>query len=158
MPEIEMMVSLIIPDNTALTSINVLHKMGYHKLLHLKREAYYKFTYEGDSKSFSEKISNVDILVNNNKHSVKFKKQSETFGDSKTRILIKEIDDSGQSILSTLKNRFGFKNLKKVETGTIWALAIDDKPENITSIAWDIARKLFYNKHYQTAEILHNKQ
>lgn len=157
MPEIEMFVSQIIPDNTAITAVNVLRKIGYHRLLNLKREVYYMFTFDGETKSFSEKISEVDILVNANKNRVKFKKPDEGFGDTKTRILVKNLDDNCHDLFLALRNRLGFKNIRKIERGILWTVAVDDKPENVTSVAWEIARKLLYNRHYQTAEILANR-
>lgn len=157
MPEVEMFVSLVIPDNTAITASNTLKRMGCSKILNLKREIYYKFNFNGDTKVFENKISKVDLLVNHNKHKVEFKKPDEPFPDGRIRILVTDTENnsnSSSSILSSLKNSAGMKNIKKMETGTLWILAIDDKPENVMPYAWDIARKLLYNKHYQKAEIL----
>ncbi len=154
MHETEMYVSLVISDNTALTAANVLRKMGYHNLLNLKREAYYKFTFEGDSKSFSQKIAKIDILVNANKNRVFFKSPDDKFADARPRILVREKDDNCNELLFTIKNRLGLKNIRKMERGIVWTIAIDDKPENVTPKAWEIARRLLYNKHYQTAEII----
>jgi hypothetical protein len=157
MPEIEMFVSLVIPDNTAITAAAVLRKMGYSKLLNLKREVYYRFSFNGSVRSFTDKIAKVDILVNANKNRVRFKKPGEGFGDRKIRVLVKNTGDSCADVLSTLRNRLGFRNIRKMERGTIWLFAIDDKPENVTPIAWEMARKLFYNRHYQAAEIISRK-
>ncbi|KHO46489.1 MAG: hypothetical protein QS98_C0003G0097 [archaeon GW2011_AR3] len=154
MPEIEMMVSLVIPDNTAITATNVLRKMGYSKLLNIKREEYYKFTFDGDSKSFADKISKVDIIMNFNKHRAVFKKPQDPWGDRRPRILVKDKGDMGSKLAGTLKHQLGVAKIKKVEKGILWTLAIDEKPENVAALAWEMARKLLYNRHYQTADIV----
>ncbi len=154
MPEIEMFVSLVIPDNTAITAQHTLKKMGYGKLLNIKREVYYRFSFNGDLHAFQKKVSQIDILANHNKNRVEFKKPNQPFPDNRTRILVKNTGDRASGLFHSLKGSMGLTGLKKVETGTLWILAIDDKPENVTPLAWDIARKLLYNKHYQTAEIL----
>ena len=154
MPEIEMMVSLVIPDNTAITAANALRKMGYTKLLNLRRESFYRFSFDGDIPSFEKKVGKIDTLVNYNKNRAEFKKPDEKFFDNRPRILIQNLGDSGKTLCHSLKSSFGLKSLKKVETGILWTFAIDDKLDNITPMAWEMARKLLFNKHYQNAQIL----
>ena len=68
-----MVVSLKMPDTTAITALQTLQKLGFNKIKNVKRADYYKFLIEGDEEQFKNKISKVDILVNANKHAFQFK-------------------------------------------------------------------------------------
>ena len=141
--ETELIVRLIISDNTAVTAFYTLEKMG-HKLKGLKRENYYKFYVDGNEKEFIKKIGKVDILVNYNKNSYTIKKPDEKFEDNNfinIRILVKNIDDNAFSLLSTLKERLGFKNIKKIEKGVLWTLSFDSA-ENAKNQTEEIAKTL----------------
>ena len=118
---VEMIVSLKVPDTTAITALQTLNKIGFIKIKDVKRADYYKFLIEGDEEQFKNKISKVDILVNANKHSYDFSVQK---GNS-INILVKNINGDGSGILSTLKDRLGFKNIKNVEKATLWSLSVD---------------------------------
>lgn len=153
--ETELIVRLIIPDNTAVTAFYTLEKMG-HKLKGLKRENYYKFYVDGNEKEFIKKIGKVDILVNYNKNSYTIKKPNEKFEDNNfinIRILVKNIDDNAFSLLSTLKERLGFKNIKKIEKGVLWTLSFDSA-ENAKNQTEEIAKNLLVNENYQEYSII----
>ena len=99
-----MAVSLKVPDTTAITALQTLQKIGFNKIKDVKRADYYKFSVEGDEEKFREKISKVDIIVNANKHSFEFSVKK----DNNIKLLVKNINDGGNGLLSTLKNRLGF--------------------------------------------------
>ena len=147
---IEMIVSLKVPDTTAITALQTLQKLGFKQIKEIKRADYYKFLIEGDIEKFKNEICKVDILVNANKHSYDFSIQK---GDS-INILVKSINDDGSGILSTLKNRLGFKNIKNVEKATLWGLGIDSDEKEARSIAEKAAKELLVNENYQEYEIL----
>ena len=147
---VEMIVGLKVPDNTAVTALQTLQKIGFNKIINVKREDYYKFLIEGDENKFKEKICKVDILVNANKHSYNFLIQK----DTTTKILVKNINDDGSEILSTLKNRLGFKNIKKVEKAILWSLSIDADEKEARKIAEKAAKELLVNENYQEYEVL----
>ena len=147
---IEMIVSLKVPDTTAITALQTLQRIGFNKIKDVKRADYYKFSIEGDEDKFKEKISKVDILVNANKHSCDFLIKK----DGNAQILVKNINDEGSGILSTLKKRLGFKNIEKVEKATLWSLAIDSNEIEAKKIADRAAKDLLVNEHYQEYTIL----
>ncbi len=162
MPTIEMFVSLKVPDNAAITAFNTLKKMGCGKLKNLERSDYYKFDVKGGFDDFKEKISNVDILVNANKHKHSFeldnnKKNKNNLKnqknkDKKINVLVQDLDN-GIGLLSTLKERLGFYNIKKLEKGILWTMHFDKKT-NAEKIAPDIAKNLLMNENYQKYRIL----
>ena len=150
MPQtVEMIVSLKVPDTTATTALQTLQKIGFNKIKNVKRADYYKFTIKGDADSFKKKICKVDVLVNTNKHSYNFSVPK----GNETKILVKNINDGGSSILSTLKNRLGFKGIKKAEKSVLWSLAIDDG-KKAKKIADKVAKELLVNEHYQEYKII----
>ncbi|MBS3114422.1 phosphoribosylformylglycinamidine synthase subunit PurS [Candidatus Woesearchaeota archaeon] len=147
---VEMIVSLKVPDTTAITALQTLQKIGFNKIKSVKREDDYKFLIEGDDKNFKDKICKVDILVNANKHSYEFSISKE----NDIKILVKNINDDVSGLLSTLKNRLGFKNIKKVEKAILWSLTIEAEEKEAKEIADKAAKELLVNEHYQEYEIL----
>ena len=145
---IEMIVTLKVPDATAITALQTLQRMGFSRIKGLKRAEYYKFQVENDLEKFKQQISKVDILVNANKHFYDFSIK----GNNNIKILVKNTDDDGSGLLATLKNRLGFKNIKKAEKGTLWSLDID--ADNPAKIAESAAKDLLVNEHYQEYVIL----
>ncbi len=147
---IEMIVSLKVPDTTAITALQTLQKIGFDKIKKVKKSDFYRFSFEGDEKKFKEKISKVDILVNANKHSFDF-----SIGkDNYTKLLVKNINDDGSGLLATLKNRLGFDNIKKVEHAVLWGLLIEAEEKEAGKIAEKAAKDLLVNEHYQEYLIL----
>ena len=146
----EMIVSLKMPDTTAITALQTLQKLGFNKIKDVKRSFWYKFSVEGNLENFKNKISKVDILVNANKHSFDF----EIKKDNYVKILVKNIDDDGSGLLSTLKSRLGFSNLRKAESGVLWSLLIDANEKESGKIAEKAAKDLLVNEHYQEFAVL----
>jgi len=146
---IEMIVSLKVPDTTAITTLQTLQKIGFEQIQDVKRADYYKFLIDGDTEKFKDKISKVDILVNANKHFFSFSMKK----NDNVLVLVKNIDD-GSGILSTLKNRLGFNNIKKVEKAVLWSLEIDAEENEARKIAERAAKDLLVNENYQEFEVL----
>ena len=152
---IEMIVSLKMPDTTALTALQTLQKIGFNKISGVKKSDYYKFTIEGDVEQFKNKISKVDILVNANKHSFDFDlKKNAVPQDCIFFILVKNINGEESGFLSTLNNRLGFKNIKKAERAVLWNLTIDAGQKEARKIAENAAKDLLVNENYQEYVIL----
>ncbi len=147
---VEMTVSLKVPDTTAITALQTLQKIGFNKIDDIKREDYYNFLIEGDDKKFKEKICKVDIIVKANKHSYDFSIKKNNI----IKLLVKNINDDGSSILATLKNRLGFRNIKKVEKAVLWSWKINANENEARKIAEKAAKELLVNEHYQACKIL----
>lgn len=147
---IEMVVCLKVSDTTAITALQTLHKLGFNKIKDLKRYFYYSFDIDGDEETFKNKISKVDILVNANKHSFDFGIKNDDF----TKVLVKNTDDDGSGLLSTLKNRLGFDNIRKAESAVIYGLQIDADEKEARKIAEKAAKDLLVNEHYQEFKVL----
>ncbi|MAH02012.1 hypothetical protein CMO87_02155, partial [Candidatus Woesearchaeota archaeon] len=127
---VEMFVSLKVPDNIAITAFNTLKRMGYNKLKKLERSDYYKFGVKDNIEEFKRQISNTDILINSNKHKYNFdlnnnaNNKKNNIKYKKINILVQDLDN-GNSLLSTLKERLGFTNIKKLEKGILWTMYFD---------------------------------
>ncbi len=147
---IEMIVSLKVPDTTAITALQTLQRIGFDKIKGVKRADYCKFFIEGDEEKFKSQICRADILVNANKHAYDFSVKK----DSTIKILVKNINDDGIGIISTLKNRLGFTSIKKVEKATLWSLIIDADENEARKIAEKAAKELLVNENYQEFKIL----
>ncbi len=157
-----MIVSLKVPDTTAITALHTIQNIGFKEVTDVKREEYYKFSIEGNQEvieKFKDGICKVDMLVNANKNFYSFsvkKEYQETQAHnnvSNVRILVKNLDD-GDGLLKILKKRLGFKNIKEFEKGTLWTLYIDSNKtksnkKNIQNIAKDVAEQLLANTNYQ---------
>ena len=147
---VEMVVSLKVPDTTAVTALQTLQKLGFNRIHDVKRSDYYKFLIEEYADKFKEKIRKVDIIVNVNKHFFEFSIQK----SADIKILVKNIDDDGNSLLSILKSRLGIKGIKKAEKSTLWSLKIDSNEKEARKIAERAAKELLVNENYQECSIL----
>jgi phosphoribosylformylglycinamidine (FGAM) synthase PurS component len=154
---VEMIVSLKIPDNLAITAFNTLMRMEYKQLKKLERSDYYKFDVKANVKEFKDKICNVDMLVNANKHEYNFKMDNNKTNKKNIRskrinVLIQDIDN-GAGLLSTLKERLGFDNINELEKGTLWTMYFD-KNVNGKKTAIGITKSLLMNDNFQRYKLL----
>ncbi len=151
----EMIVSLKAPDNAAITAFNTLKRTGY-KLKKLERSDYYKFDVKDNVENFKKQISNTDILVNSNKNKFSFAMEENNKNQKnnikKIDILVQDLDN-GNNLLSTLKERLGFINIKKLEKGILWTMHFDKK-SNAKKIAVNITKNLLMNGNYQRYKII----
>src|SRR3989344_3503695 len=127
---VELVVSLKMPDATAITALQTLQKLGFNKIKDAKRSFYYKFTIDGNEEDFENKKDNY------------------------VKVLVKNTDDDGSGILSTLKDRLGFNNIKKVESAVMWGLLIDGNEKEAGKTAEKAAKDLLVNEHYQEFTII----
>ncbi|MDP6265698.1 MAG: hypothetical protein QF584_02920, partial [Candidatus Woesearchaeota archaeon] len=142
--------------NVAITTFNTLKRMDYKKLKKLERSDYYKFDVKDNIEEFKKQISNTDILINSNKNKFSFSIDDNNKDNikkyKKINVLVQELNgDNG--LLSTLKERLGFENIKKLEKGILWTMYFDKKT-NAKKIAVDITKNLLMNENYQKYKIL----
>ncbi len=152
---VEMFVSLKVPDNVAITAFNTLKRMNYRQLKKLEKSDYYKFDVKNNVENFKKQISNTDILVNSNKNKFSFSLGKNNISNKnykKINVLIRDLDD-GKGLLLTLRERLGFKNIKKLEKGILWTMHFD-KNVDAKNIAVDITKNLLMNENYQKFTIL----
>jgi len=145
---IEMLVNLKVPDNVAITAFNTL-KRNYKELKKLERSDYYKFDIKNNVDDFKKQISNVDILVNSNKNKFSFSIEKNS---NIINILVQDLDN-GAGLLSTLKERLGFKDIKNLEKGILWTMYFDKKAKS-EKISVDITKNLLMNENYQKYKII----
>jgi phosphoribosylformylglycinamidine (FGAM) synthase PurS component len=144
MAKVELFVGLKIPDTTGITAFHTLESMDYD-IKKLKRLIYYKFDVDGDADKFAKKVNKVDVLVNANKNTFANKLNKE---DGAFYVMVKDIGDKCEGLLSTLKHRLGLKEIKSMEKGVLWALFVDSEEK-----AKEIAKKLLYNENYQEIKV-----
>lgn len=160
MSRVELVVELVVPDATSITAFNTLKRMGFRELSYLKRSDYYNFNVSEPIEKFSKKIGRVDILVNSNKHRFFTKEENKPFAVEESdgysvHVLVKSIENDSVGLLSTLRNRLGFKQVKSMEKGTLWTLGIMiHSKEEASKIAEYITKSLLYNQHYQKYKIM----
>ncbi|HIH05049.1 TPA: hypothetical protein HA372_01045 [Candidatus Woesearchaeota archaeon] len=141
MSTVEMLVGLKIPDGTALSAKQALREMGFAELGGLARYAYYSFDIEGDAGQFREKISDADILVNANKHTVSFEVPTEGIN-----VLVQD-KEKPIGLMNTLRERLGMKEIRGMDAGTLWVLSIEGNARKES--ARKMAEELLANVHYQ---------
>ncbi len=153
MADLELFVSLKIPDTTAITAFHTLERMGFSKLKKLSRKDYYYFDIEDDEKEFKSRICKVDTLVNANKHRYEFSLSEKKEDYAVINVLVTNSDDDGSSLISQLRS-FGIENINKASKGVLWTLGIDADKEEAKLIAENIAKELLSNEHYQEYKLL----
>ena len=138
-----MLVSLKIPDATALSALQALHEMGFKRLKSLERSIHYEFQVSGDERKFQESIKKADILVNSNKHTATFSVQKNI---KKIAVLVED-REQGSAMLSNLRERLGFSQIKTMRSGVLWMFSINGK--NPKDLAKKMTKELLSNPHYQ---------
>lgn len=146
MTKVEMMVSLKIPDATALTAERTLKEMGFKELTQLHRAAYYEFEISGNREKFQDTIAKVDILVNANKHMVAF--QRPQWG---VHVMVMD-REQGDGLKKNLVKRLGIKGLQSVRQGALWIF--DIKGKNQKGLAIKMTKELLANIHYQEYRVV----
>lgn len=136
----EMIVTLKIPDTTAITAYKTLREMGFDNLKTLRRANFYHI--EGDVKE--EDLKKIDVLVNVNKNEVQFKLEKK---EGKHYVLVQD-KEQGNGLLNTL-HKLGLGIITKIEKGTLWVLEGVSKEEAIK-----ITEELLANRHYQAYKFL----
>ena len=153
LPTAELFISLKVPDNVAITAFHTLERMGYSQLKKLERKDYYRFEFSGDKKRFEREISQVDILVNANKHRFSFSLGTGIKNnESSVNVLVQDLED-GSGLLKTLKERLGIKGIKKMEKGVLWTMYFASIMD-AENIATGITKSLLMNENYQKFRVL----
>ncbi|MEK6808734.1 MAG: hypothetical protein AABY14_03545 [Nanoarchaeota archaeon] len=158
--QVEILVELKIPDTTAITTFQILKRIGYNRLTKVRRMEYYKFSINGSLETFTKEIIKADPIINVNKHRYYIQKKfSWNFffqGDKElvVSILVKNIKKEIR-LLGILKNRLGLNQIKDMESGILWGLYFENTNKIVArKLSIEIAKKLLVNENYQRFEIL----
>lgn len=117
---IELIVKMIITDNTAVSVHNALS----HLNIPVSVSRYIHYEIEGDinnHEDFIKNLSETDVLFNSNKeHLVTLEKDL-----PELHYLIRPREDLiGRQKLETLTQRFGYKNIDKISRGVLWNVSV----------------------------------
>jgi phosphoribosylformylglycinamidine synthase len=112
------MVSTIIADNEAISVERCIKKLGFD--VKIKKYVHYEISAQKDFDLAA--VLKTDVLFNPSKEYIStIKKNEEGF-----RFLVRNLDDiHGQSILQTLQQRFGLKDLQHISKGVVWEININ---------------------------------
>lgn len=152
MTTLELFVSLKVPDNVAISSYQALSRMGFSGVKKIERKTYFKFELTGNVKDFKKKITQVDLIVNANKHKYDFSLNESDYNFKKLNVLVQNLEN-GSGLLTILKERLGFKNIKKIEKGILWTLYFE-KQSNAEEITNEITKNLLMNDNYQKFRVM----
>ncbi len=175
MREIELLVTLKIPDVTALTAANTIRRrLGYaERLLALKRADYYRLELETETEQaacdlVTDLAQRTNHFVNPNKHAFTVRTARQrltppsTNGAFEVEVLITDAEgdrapDLEQALAS---DRIAQGRVKAVHVGVLWTLTLRaDSPQEAVELARDIAitrardRGLLANPHFQSVQI-----
>jgi phosphoribosylformylglycinamidine (FGAM) synthase PurS component len=175
MYEIELLVTLKIPDVTALTAANTIRRrLGYaERLVSLQRADYYRLEIEAESEAVAldlvrELAQRTNHFVNPNKHSFTVRPFEQRVsppsrdGDFEVEVLTTdaERDRSGDLEAALSSDRLAQGHVKTVRTGVLWALRLRaERPQEALEMARDIAitrardQGLLANPHFQAVRI-----
>jgi phosphoribosylformylglycinamidine synthase len=114
----EVLVSTIIADNEAISVERCIKKLGFD--VKVKKYVHYEISAQNDFDL--DVVLKTDVLFNPSKEYISTtKKNSGGF-----RFLVRNLDDvHGQSTLQTLQQRFGLKNLQRINKGVVWEININ---------------------------------
>ena len=170
----ELVVSLKIPDVTALTAANAIRRrLGFaEKLRELHRADYYRLELEVADRASAERLvremaEQTNLFVNPNKHvfEVRFPEDRDgggaTDGERVVNVLVTSPDDtSGEGLAATLRGHLGYDAVRSVATGVLWTLRLAaDSDEAARAMAEEIAvtrsqsQGILMNPHFQEIEV-----
>ncbi|MHC1632079.1 MAG: phosphoribosylformylglycinamidine synthase subunit PurS [Methanotrichaceae archaeon] len=154
--KIYLRVWLKIPDaETATVKNTLVRRMGYGKVLaNLARERLWSIDV-GDVKDPLELANKMAReLVNENKENYKASVDSLEFDEEYVPVKVGLHIEDGEAttVMSRLRNRWGFDMVKSVERSVVWKLYLNsDDPQDL---AREIAESLLINPHKDFYEIL----
>jgi len=175
MYEVELLVSLKIPDVTALTAANTIRRrLGYaERLPALRRADYYRLEVDAETEQAARDLvtdlaQRTNHFVNPNKHvfTVRMAQRRltppSTDGAFQVEVLITDAEsDRASEIEQALANdRIAQGRVKAVHVGVLWTLTLRaDSPQEALELARDIAitrarnQGLLANPHFQSVQI-----
>ncbi len=174
MISVELVVSLKIPDVTALTAGNAIRRrLGYEdELSALDRADYYRIDLDVDDREAAEALATemaeeTNLFVNPNKHVYELRFAEDRGanagqdGEWLVNVLVTSPDDSsGEGIASALTDRHGYDQVAGVETGVLWSMHIaGDSEDAAREIAENItvtrsqSQGILINPHFQEYEM-----
>jgi phosphoribosylformylglycinamidine (FGAM) synthase PurS component len=173
MISVELVVSLKIPDVTALTAGNAIRRrLGYEDALKaLDRADYYCLELDVEDREAAEALvsevaEETNLFVNPNKHVYEVRFPEDRTGVSEdgewlVSVLVTSPDDSsGEGIASALNGRLGYREVQSVVTGVLWTMRIAaDSEDAAREIAEAItvtrsqSQGILMNPHFQEYEM-----
>ncbi len=172
---IELLVTLKIPDVTALTAANsIRRRLGYsERLTSLQRADYYRLELEAESEAAAldlvrELAQRTNHFVNPNKHAFTLRPFDQRVsppsrdGDYEVEVLTTdaESDRSADLEAALAGDRLAQGRVQAVHTGVLWNLRLRaDSPQEAVAMARDIAvtrardQGLLANPHFQAVQI-----
>ena len=175
MHDIELLVTLKIPDVTALTAANTLRRrMGYaERLVGLRRADYYRLEVEGESEEAARELvtelaQRTNHFVNPNKHIfitrlAEPRVQPPAMDTGyQVEVLITDAasDRSGDIEQAMGHDPLAAGKVRAVHTGVLWTLALKaESPQQALAWARDIAvtrsraQGLLANPHFQSVQV-----
>lgn len=175
MHKVELLVTLKIPDVTALTAANsIRRRLGYaERLLALKRADYYRLELETETEQaavdlVTDLAQRTNHFVNPNKHAFTVRTAQQrltppsTDGAFEVEVLITDAEgDRAPDLEQALANdRIAQGRVKAVHVGVLWSLTLRaDSPQEALELARDIAitrardQGLLANPHFQSVQI-----
>lgn len=170
MISIELVVSLKIPDVTALTAGNAIRRrLGYEDALSaFTRADYYRLDLDVVDRDAAEALTreiadNTNLFVNPNKHIYELRfpedrgANANVDGEWLVNVLVTSPDDSsGEGIRSALSGHLGYPQVAGVQTGVLWSMRIKagseqqarDVAESIT-VTRSQNQGILMNPHFQ---------
>ena len=175
MSEIELLVSLKIPDVTTLTAANSLRRrLGYaQRLVHLQRADYYRLEVEAESAKAAQELvtqlaSRTNHFVNPNKHVFAVRVAEPRLapprrkGGHEVEVLVTDIEGDRSTELeeALAADRLAAGKVRAVHTGVLWTLTLKtETPTEALETAREITitrardRGLLANPHFQAVSI-----
>lgn len=174
MISVELVVSLKIPDVTALTAGNAIRRrLGYEDVLTaLDRADFYRLELEVDDRERAEELmrevaEETNLFVNPNKHVYELRFPEDRDGDGSedgewlVNVLVSSPDDtSGEGIRAALHDRLGYHQVANVETGVLWTMRIraesEDEAREVAesiTVTRSQSQGILMNPHFQEYEM-----
>lgn len=169
---LHLFVWLVIPDSTAMTTRQVLHRLDFASLAAVHRCARWRMTFEGppaDWQELADRLRRVDVLVNANKHRAAVHLDSDPAvpplpplvprpreGTHAVWLAVTSpFDPRAEHVGAILRDRLGFDRLSACAVDDLWRLDIClETRQACRAVAERAARTLLVNPEFQQLEVI----
>jgi len=140
----ELIVELIITDNTAVSIQKALHNLNLD--VKIRRQTHWEIKYKGQQQQLKQELIKSFELFNPNKEqlvSEQILPQTNTFS-----ILVRNKDDLiGQHKCEILSKSFGVENIQEIKQGILWHITVPKKADMQSTIDVIIDRHILFNPY-----------
>ncbi len=139
MRQIDILIELTVPDNTAFTVLRTLQELGYPELTRVERADHVLLEVEdaASPEAVARSVRHAEILFNPNKHRLSYATADAPVRQPRTwEALVRDKEEDNTRLVGLLRTTFGLTSLHALARAVGWRLADSGGPAGPQRLAW----------------------